>query len=316
MLEALLKRDRSVILAGLIVVILLSWVYLFYLARDMTGMDMSVVNDAGIAKSNSAGAPKSSDSAASMNNMDMPKKESMDMSTGNATATTGKASTVTNHGVGAAMTMPQSQPWDLSEFILMFVMWMTMMVAMMLPSAAPMILLFAATNRQQETAFAPFGRTSLFVVGYLLVWAFFSLFAVLAQAALHSMALLSPVMATTNTVLAALLLLVAGIFQWTPYKYACLHRCRSPLSFLLNRWRPGSSGALQMGVEHGTYCLGCCWALMTLLFVAGVMNLLWIAVLAVLVLVEKVAPAGHYLSRMAGVVFVIWGIWLVASTLA
>jgi predicted metal-binding membrane protein len=178
-----------------------------------------------------------------------------------------------------------------------------------------MILLFAATNRKQEMAFSPFERTSLFVVGYLLVWAAFSLLATSAQGLLHSAALLSPMLATTNTILAAILLLVAGFFQWTPYKYTCLHHCRSPLSFLLNHWRLGSLGAVQMGAEHGGYCLGCCWALMALLFVAGVMNLLWIAVLAALVLVEKVAPAGHYISRIAGVAFIVWGIWLATSVI-
>ena len=111
------------------------------------------------------------------------------------------------------------------------------------------------------------------------------------------------------------LLLVAGIYQWTPYKYTCLHNCRSPLPFLLNHWRPGSLGALRMGAEHGGYCLGCCWALMALLFVAGIMNLLWIAILAALVLVEKVASAGHYLSRIVGVAFIAWGIWLAASVI-
>jgi predicted metal-binding membrane protein len=334
MLETLLKRDRSIILAGLIVIIILAWVYLFYLAQDMTSMEMPATTESGMAQNIDA-APQSSDSSGSMNNsmnnmempkqnngmsdnMDMSKGEKMDMSKPASTAMTSGESAAAGAGMGMAIAMvvPQSQAWNLPEFILMFVMWTTMMVAMMVPSAAPMILLFAATNRQQAVAFNPFGRTSLFVLGYLLVWAAFSFIATSTQGILHSAALLSPVMATTNTILAALLLLVAGLFQWTPYKYACLHRCRSPLSFLLNSWRPGSWGALQMGVEHGAYCLGCCWALMALLFVAGVMNLLWIAILAVLVLVEKVAPAGHIVSRIAGVVFVIWGIWLLAGAFA
>jgi predicted metal-binding membrane protein len=217
--------------------------------------------------------------------------------------------------MGVPAVMPQTQPWQPREFLLIFAMWSVMMVAMMVPSAAPMILSFAAIERKRPAAQGVLSSTSAFVLGYLLVWVAFSLIATSAQGILHQAALLSPMMATTNSLLAALLLLVAGIFQWTPLKYTCLHHCRSPFGFLLNEWRDGTGGALQMGLKHGSYCLGCCWSLMALLFVAGVMNILWIALLTVLVLLEKVAPMGHYISRIAGIIFVGWGIWLAVTTL-
>jgi predicted metal-binding membrane protein len=217
--------------------------------------------------------------------------------------------------MGMSAAMPQTQAWQPREFVLMFGMWAVMMVAMMVPTAAPMILTFAAISRKRPAPQAFLSRTSAFVLGYLLVWTSFALIATVAQGLLHQAALLSPKLATTNTLLASFLLLAAGLFQWTPFKYTCLHHCRSPFSFLLNEWRDGTKGALYMGLNHGGYCLGCCWSLMALLFVAGVMNLLWIATLAALILVEKVAPKGHYLSRVAGVLFIGWGIWLAVTAL-
>jgi predicted metal-binding membrane protein len=285
MLESLLKRDRYLILVGLAAITLLSWAYLFFQAQDMARMEASV------------GMSSDSDMGSMSSDSDM---GSMSM----------------NSDMGMAAVMPQTQAWSLREFGLMFLMWSVMMVAMMLPSAAPMILLFAAANRKQESALTPFPRTSAFIVGYLLVWIGFSLLATATQGILHAAALLSPMMATTNSLLAAILLVAAGLYQWSPLKYACLHHCRSPLAFMLNEWRAGSLGALRMGLKHGIYCLGCCWSLMLLLFVAGVMNLLWIAILAVLVLVEKVAPSGQYLSRIMGIVFVIWGVWLAVGLIA
>jgi predicted metal-binding membrane protein len=246
MLEILLKRDRFIVLAGLVCITLLAWSYLLYLAQDMARMDMP------------------------MGDMPMGDAQVDDMS---------MDSTATDIGMPAVM--PQIQPWQPREFLLVFVMWSVMMVAMMVPSAAPMILTFAAINRKRPSAQLVLSSTSAFVLGYLLVWVGFAFIATIAQGMLHRAALLSPVMATTNTLLAALLLVVAGLFQWTPLKYTCLHQCRSPIGFLL----------------------------------AGVMNIVWIAVLAALVLVEKVAPMGHYLSRLAGIVFISWGTWLAVTAL-
>jgi predicted metal-binding membrane protein len=212
----------------------------------------------------------------------------------------------------ASMAMPCMQAWSRVEPLLLFLMWATMMVAMMLPSAAPTILLVASVHRRRREHASPAAPTAVFVAGYLVVWIGFSGAAALAQWGLHQAALLSPAMASTSPVLGGILLLVAGVYQWLPVKSACLGRCRSPVGFLGSEWREGSAGALAMGVRHGLYCLGCCWALMTLLFVAGVMNLLWVAAIAALVLVEKSVPAGPWLGRVAGLILAGWGVWMLA----
>ena len=210
---------------------------------------------------------------------------------------------------GMAMTM---HAWSWVEIGALVVMWAVMMIAMMLPAAAPMILMFATIRRRRAAEGRTAVPTAIFVLAYLVVWAIFSVIAALAQAGLHAAALLSPAMAATSPWLAGGLLIVAGVFQWTPLKRACLAACRSPLSFLMTGWSEGRSGAFLMGLRHGFYCLGCCWALMALLFVAGVMNLLWIAAIAVAVLVEKVMPRGDLVGRLAGVALVVAGVLLVA----
>jgi predicted metal-binding membrane protein len=211
---------------------------------------------------------------------------------------------------GMDMPMPGMQSWSPVELLLLFVMWATMMAAMMLPSAGPTILLVASVLRRRREHASPAAPTAVFVAGYLMVWTGFSLAAALAQWGLHQAALLSPAMASTSPVLGGILLLVAGAYQWLPAKSACLHHCRSPLTFLGSHWREGTGGALAMGATHGLYCLGCCWALMTLLFVAGVMNLLWVTAIAALVLVEKVVPAGPWVGRIAGLALAGWGLWM------
>ena len=213
-------------------------------------------------------------------------------------------------GMGAGAAMPRLGPWGAADFALMFVMWAVMMVAMMVPSAAPMVLLFATVNRKKREQGRPFVSTGLFALGYLVVWTGFSLLATSLQWALETTALLSPMMVNASAMLGGLLLVAAGLYQWTPLKHACLVRCRSPLDFVLNRWREGVRGALVMGLDHGLYCLGCCWFLMGLLFVGGVMNLLWVAAIAIFVLAEKVAPHGDWVARMGGAAMVAAGLLL------
>ena len=213
----------------------------------------------------------------------------------------------------AGMASPTLQSWTPADVLLLFVMWAVMMAAMMLPSAAPMILLFQSVHRRRREQGRPYVSTALFVLGYLVVWTAYSAVATLAQWALHSAALLSPMMVSTSAVLGGGLLVAAGVFQWTPLKHACLTACRSPMDFLMRDWREGARGALVMGLRHGSYCVGCCWAIMALLFVAGVMNLLWVATLAAFVLIEKAAPKGEWVGRVAGVVLVGWGVWLIGS---
>ena len=212
---------------------------------------------------------------------------------------------------GMAMAMPARDAWGWMVGALV-VMWAVMMVATMTPAAAPMILMFAAIHRRRAAEGRPAVPTVIFVLGYLVVWTIYSVAAGVVQAALHAVALLSPAMTATSPLLAGGLLVAAGVFQWTPLKRACLAACRSPLSFLMSGWREGRGGALVMGLRHGLYCLGCCWALMALLFVAGVMNLLWVAVIAVAVLVEKVVPRGDLVGRLAGVALIAAGVLLVA----
>lgn len=217
-------------------------------------------------------------------------------------------------GAGMDIDMPMSS--SPGYFLVVLVMWWVMMIAMMLPSAAPAILLFAALNRklgERGYAAVPAG---LFASAYVTVWGGFSLLATLVQMQLDRLALLNPMMAGASVTLGGLLLVGAGVYQLTPLKYACLRHCRSPLEFFGRRFRKGRAGAFLMGLEHGAYCLGCCWVMMGLLFYAGVMNLWWITGLALYVLLEKLAPVGHWLSRAAGAVLIVWGTAVLAQSVS
>jgi predicted metal-binding membrane protein len=213
--------------------------------------------------------------------------------------------------MGMEMAMPDMRVWVFTDFMLMFFMWSVMMVAMMTPSASPMVLMFSKFNRQQHKQQAPFIKTGLFLSGYLIVWVGYSVLATAVQWGLHSMALLSPMMVSTSPIFGGVLLIGAGIFQFTPLKHACLSHCRTPLGFLMNEWQEGNQGALRMGLQHGNYCVGCCWLIMALLFVAGVMNLLWVATLTAYVLLEKIIPQGHWVSRAIGLLIIGWGVQMV-----
>ncbi len=211
---------------------------------------------------------------------------------------------------GMNMSGPDTNPWSTATLLPLFLMWIEMMVAMMVPSVAPMVLTFAMVNRRRREAHRPFVPTMIFLAGYLTVWAGFSALAAVMQWALHAQALLSPMMVNTSPVLGGILLMLAGAFQWIPLKNACLKHCRSPLGFLLADWREGRWGAFVMGLKHGAFCTGCCWFLMTLLFVAGVMNIWWIAIITVFVLLEKITPRQWHLAKVAGVLLIGWGIYL------
>ena len=260
-LEAVLRRDRFVVVTALVAVIVVAWIWIVLGA----GTGMSAV-----AMTQMAGMPD------------------MDMMMERAVWTTGYAG-------------------------LILAMWWVMMVAMMLPSAAPMVLLFARVNRAQKGHDRPYVPTGIFAAGYLAAWGGFSALAAGLQWGLEELDLLSPMMTTTNYWLGGAILLAAGAWQLTPIKGVCLRHCRSPLSFLAQKWRPGRLGAFRMGLEHGTYCLGCCWFLMGLLFFGGIMNLFWIAGLAGFVLLEKTIPMGHWLGRIAGIAAAAWGLLLLAS---
>ena len=212
--------------------------------------------------------------------------------------------------------MMERAVWTPGYAGLIFAMWWVMMVAMMLPGAAPMLLLFARANRAQKIRDRPYVPTGFFATGYLTAWGGFSLLAAGLQWGLEQLDLLGPMMTATNYWLGGAILLAAGMCQLTPIKGVCLRHCRSPLGFLAQKWRPGPLGALRMGLEHGTYCLGCCWFLMGLLFFGGIMNLFWIAGLAAYVLVEKTIPMGHWVGRVAGIGIAGWGALMIASAVS
>jgi predicted metal-binding membrane protein len=294
-LEEVLRRDREVVTLVLVTVITASWLYL--LAGAGTGMyphEMAVLVPGQMSRQ------PSMQGAASMS--------------GHETMTA-----ASDHSSTADMLiLPVT--WTPGYALLMFSMWWLMMIAMMLPSAAPMVLLHAAVTRKglaradDAGPKAPSHRllsaTTGFIAGYLVMWGAFSLVAVVAQWALERGELLSAMMMSTSKLLGSGLLLAAGLWQLTPLKTVCLRHCRSPIRFLSTHWRPGVGGAFRMGIVHGVFCLGCCWFLMALLFYGGVMNLIWIIGLALFVLAEKMMPAGVAFGRVTGLLLIAWGVWL------
>ena len=209
---------------------------------------------------------------------------------------------------GASAWMMTSN-WDAAHWLLLWAMWAVMMTGMMLPSASPFILLYgvAARRSAEQTAAS---QIYALAAGYLVVWAVFSLGATALQRLLARLLVVSPMMEVTSARTGAALLFIAGAYQLTPIKQACLVQCQSPLGFLMSRWRPGSAGAFRMGLEHGAHCVGCCWALMLLLFAGGVMNLAVIAALTAFVAFEKLAPFGVNGARASGVLLLVAGSWM------
>jgi predicted metal-binding membrane protein len=203
----------------------------------------------------------------------------------------------------ARLTMPMSARWTAANLFAIFVMWAVMMVAMMLPSALPMIRTFAALSSKRSERL----RAQAFVAAYLIVWAAFSFAATGVQWTLQAAGWLNPMIVSTSTALNASLLLIAGVYQFTPLKRVCLAKCSTPVGFLLGEWRRGVGGGFAMGLRHGSFCVGCCWVLMALLFVGGVMNLAWIAALSVIVAIEKLFPNGERLSRWLGAALIFAG---------
>jgi predicted metal-binding membrane protein len=212
---------------------------------------------------------------------------------------------------GAAAWMMTST-WDVRHLLLLWAMWAVMMTAMMLPSAAPLLLTYAAALRGRGEPGA--GRQFYaMAAGYVLAWAGFSVVATVLQRALASALLLTPMMEPDTPIAAAVILAIAALYQLTPLKRACLRVCRSPLAYLLQHWRPGTAGAFGLGLDHGLYCLGCCWALMLLLFAGGVMNLAVIIALTLWVLIEKLAPFGDWTARIGGVALLALAAWMLMA---
>ncbi|MEX0796357.1 MAG: DUF2182 domain-containing protein [Acidimicrobiia bacterium] len=208
--------------------------------------------------------------------------------------------------MSSVLAMPMTSAWTPFQTGLMVTMWAVMMAAMMLPSAVPMVLAYDRLDRR--SAEGQGGSTPLFVAGYVVVWAAFAVAATSVQWVLHNMALVNGMGGATRSGLSSLLLIGAGIFQFSPVKKRSLGACRTPMGFMTTSWRDGRAGALRMGLHHGTLCLRCCWALMILLFVLGVMNLVWVAALAIFVLAEKVSRRGEAISVIGGVAMIVWGV--------
>jgi predicted metal-binding membrane protein len=270
----MLQRHRAIVVGALLLIAGLAWIWLFRLGAQM---------------STSA----------------MPDMAGMDMSNMDAGA------------LAAMSTMaPALEPWTLPHGLLLFAMWAVMMVAMMTPSVAPMVFIYQRVAQQANSSGHSFAPASWFFGGYLAAWTAFAALATLAQWALESAALLTPMMASASSRFGGAVLLAAGLYQWLPLKDACLAHCRAPLSFVQRHggFRESAGGSLRLGFLHGLYCIGCCWALMALLFVGGVMNLLWIAALMILVLLEKVVPGARWLSRIAGLAMVGAGVRLILLT--
>lgn len=203
--------------------------------------------------------------------------------------------------------MPMTSNWSWTDFVLLFLMWFVMMIAMMTPSVAPLVLIFTSISRKRQLQQNPFVSSGYLLSGYFLVWAAFSLFATVLQWLLQRVSLLNPEMITTSRILGGIIFILAGVFQFTPLKNTCLNTCRSPMGFIHQYWKDGKSGALQMGIQNGIYCLGCCWILMILLFVSGIMNILWIAIISLFVLIEKLVSA-RVISAIAGISLIAYGI--------
>jgi predicted metal-binding membrane protein len=223
------------------------------------------------------------------------------------------ALTMTRMAIEMPGMMMEPAHWTAAYAATMFLMWWVMMIAMMVPSATPAILLYSTVARKQQGGTRPFLATWFFLAAYLFVWAFFSLVATALQWALEQVGLVTGMMEIGTPVIAGTVLVAAGLYQLTPLKQACLRHCQHPVMFVMHHWRPGNAGAFAMGLRHGAYCLGCCWLLMALLLVGGVMNLLWIAGIAIYVGVEKMAGRWRLLPNLAAVALVGSGLWLIAG---
>ncbi len=256
LITAAAKRDRAILLGGLVLVSTLAWAEMGRMATEMAGP---------------AGC---------------------------------------HAGIGA----PTMRSWAARDFAMAVSMWGAMMLAMMLPVVSPWLLALSRSARERDPQPSPFPEAGAFLGGYGAVWLGYSVAAAAGQLVLQRVALLSPNWVAKSPLLAAVLLLVAGVYQLTPFRDACMSHCRSPLGYFLARWRPGRWGAFTMGTSHGVYCVGCCWALMALSFVFGVMNLLWMALLTAFLLLEKATSAGPWLSKTAGVLLVAYAAWMLAGT--
>ena len=295
MIQAPLK-DRMIVYVGVAIVLLFSWLYILGMGWHMntlpfinnTTMTMDMPSDSMDMKNNSMDMNKQE-----MNGMTMNQESGM---------------------ITEILTWmpPMGNMWALTDFLLLFMMWAVMMIAMMTPSILPMLMLYTTLNARKKAQGQETASTMILLAGYLSSWVLFSLFITFPQYFLHTNGFLNMMMEPIHAFLAAFVLVLAGIYQFTPYKDACLNVCQSPLSFLTNNWQDGNFGAFIIGYKHGFYCVGCCWALMLTLFALGVMNILWVILLTIFVLFEKVSYNYPLIyRRVVGAFLIIWGLVLV-----
>ena len=295
-LQAPLK-DRMTVYIGVAAVLLFSWLYIIGMGWHMNTLPFI-------------------DNPTTMN-MDTP-GTSMEMDKGGTDMREGKSHTMNMNQESSMITEiltwmpPMGNIWMFSDFFLLFMMWSVMMIAMMTPSILPMLMLYTTLNSRKKIQGQDSASPMILLSGYLLSWILFSLFITFPQYFLHTNGYLNMMMEPMHAALAAFVLVLAGIYQFTPYKDACLNVCQSPLSFLTNNWQDGKLGAFIIGYKHGFYCVGCCWALMLTLFALGVMNILWVIVLTIFVLLEKLSYNYPMIYRRAvGTFLIIWGLVLV-----
>ena len=293
-------KDRMIVYVGVGLVILTSWFYILGMGWHMNTLPFIDNPSMNMNMNDSMPMNKSMDGMAKPSMDDMSKPMSMDNENQSLLTTILK------------WMPPVSGDWSLSDFTLLFLMWAVMMIAMMTPSILPMLMLFTTLNSRNRANGKTTSSTFYLLSGYLFSWVLFSLAITVPEYAMHKSGLLNPMMEPTHAYFGSLILILAGIYQFTPFKDACLTVCQSPLSFLMNNWKDGNLGTFIIGYKHGFYCVGCCWVLMLTLFALGVMNILWVMVLTIFVLFEKLSYRNPILFRqVSGVAFILWGVLIV-----
>ena len=288
-------KDRMVVYVGVAVILIISWLYILGMGWHMNTLPFVENNSMNMNMNMDMGKPMDMDKPMNMDKpMDMPINSDMSLI-----------------DTMLKWMPPSNGIWVLNDFLLLFLMWAVMMIAMMTPSILPMLFLFTTLNARNKSNGKPTSSTLILLSGYLFSWVLFSLFITFPEYAMHQSGLLNPMMEPTHAYLGTIFLCLAGIYQFTPFKDACLTVCQSPLSFLMNNWKDGNLGTFLIGYKHGFYCIGCCWALMLTLFALGVMNIMWVMILTIFVLFEKLSYKNPLLfRRVTGILFISWGLFL------
>jgi predicted metal-binding membrane protein len=296
------KIQKNIVIAGILSISIVSWFFLFIMDSNMSSMNMDIPK---VEMNMDSKTELNMDSKTEMN---MDSKTEMNMDSRN-----------TSWLPNTYWIPPMDNNWGSNDFYQLIMMWIIMMIAMMSPSIIPAVLMFATVNQAKKKKNLHYTPTYIFYFGYLIAWILFSIGISIIQYPLHQVSLINPMMSSINNYLSGIVLVIAGIYQLTPYKNACLDKCRSPLSLVMTNWRDGNLGALRMGLGHGFYCVFCCWFLMAILLVAGVMNLYFVVALTIFVLLEKLilTPKSFektfqkLITRIPGVILIIVGIYYI-----